>query len=54
MNRIDPFKKAEKIFTEWFKSDNRRIQHVYYLSKDGTWTVEKDVHGMTSYNVKGE
>ena len=49
MSRIDSFKKAEKIFTEWEKIGNRHIQHVYYLYKDGTWAVEKDTYGMTVY-----
>ena len=55
MSRIDPFKKAEKIFTEWVKVGNRHIQHVYYLYKDGTWAVDKDTYGMTVYkDQKGE
>ena len=49
MSRRDPFKKLEKIFTEWVKSGNRHIQHVYYLYKDGTWAVDKDTYGMTVY-----
>ena len=51
MSRRDPFKKPEKIFTEWEKIGNRYIQLVYYLYKDGTWEVEKDVYGMTVYKV---
>ena len=50
MSRRDPFKKPEKIFTEWVKSGNRHIQCVYYLHKDGTWAVDKDTYGMTVYN----
>ena len=46
MSRVDPFKKAEKIFTEWVKSGNKYIAHVYFLYKDGTWAVEKDAYGM--------
>ena len=49
MSRVDPFKKAEKIFTEWEKVGNRHIQYVYYLYKDGTWALDKDTYGMTVY-----
>lgn len=49
MSRRDSLKKVEKIFTEWVKSGDRHIQHVYYLYKDGTWEVEKNMYGMTAY-----
>ena len=55
MSRRDPFKKPEKIFTEWLKSGDKHIAHVYYLYKDGTWVVDKDTYGMTVYkDRKGE
>ena len=54
MSRIDPFKKAEKIFTEWVKSGNQHIQHTYYLYKDGTWAVGKDTYGITVYKKEDE
>lgn len=47
-------KKAEKIFAEWEKSGNRYIQYVYYLYKDGTWEVEKNMYGMTVYKKEEE
>ena len=49
MSKIDPFKKTEKVFTEWKKVGNKYIAHVYYLYKDGTWAVDKHTYGMTVY-----